>query len=438
MASITKMIGGILLLALGIAIIYESSLRHYIELVTAFGILLFVIGACLLAISFFERNASNNRLYSPKRLGSSPKTKTLGTNLLNNKNKGPISSKSSLTSKNSLYSKGSSASKSSLTSKGSSVSKSSLASNFGDNLDNSILNPIDTKKITDKVRDVSKPKDSKAVLNPLKPKVNLNTKRFRFTPNYERPMKVTRRPKKRNRPNLNVFNPDEVNNINHPNNNQIDYTSRKSEEVVRALASDDFIRPIHSQTQSTSPIPISNNQNLVNADKETNTNLNESINPSKTDSFYDPESSKFLNSYVVCSRGTMTSKEAFQELAKSAKNKMVLEMPSIKELDDGFLSKISSLNVRMIIKEFDIKDMPYVLLLASLIEQGVKIRTLPLVTAINLVSDDSHALIISENESPEDLDIGAVYNDSKSISNIKAMFEKSWNIAMDLDLDNLK
>jgi len=149
------------------------------------------------------------------------------------------------------------------------------------------------------------------------------------------------------------------------------------------------------------------------------------------------KSSKFLRSYVVCSKGTMTSKEAFDELAKSAKSEIYLEMASIKDMTDEFLSKISSLDVRIVIQEFDIKDMAYTLLITSLLEQGVKIRTLPIINTINLVADDSHALIISENDFSDDLDIGAVYNDSKSISNVKSMFENSWNIANELDINNI-
>jgi hypothetical protein len=40
-------------------------------------------------------------------------------------------------------------------------------------------------------------------------------------------------------------------------------------------------------------------------------------------------------------------------------------------------------------------------------------------------------MIISDGQS--DIEYGAVYNDRNSISNIRADFEKTWNIASNLD-----
>ncbi len=117
------------------------------------------------------------------------------------------------------------------------------------------------------------------------------------------------------------------------------------------------------------------------------------------------------------------------------KKEMSLKIDSINDIDDDkFLSKLSSLDVRIIIKEFDIKNMSHVLLITSLLEQGVEIKTLPSIDTINLIADESNALIIYNNDFKNDLDVGAVYNDSKSISNIKSMFDKSWKIANDLKI----
>ena len=40
-------------------------------------------------------------------------------------------------------------------------------------------------------------------------------------------------------------------------------------------------------------------------------------------------------------------------------------------------------------------------------------------------------MIISEGK--DDMEYGAIYNDRSSISNIRADFEKTWNIASNLD-----
>jgi len=429
-ASLGRIFGGILLLIAGIAIIYVSNLRHLIEIVTIFGVILVVIGVFLLVLSFFERNKSN-KSQNFKNLNNDHKVKKLD---------------SGLGSKNNSFSKDRNNDK-----------KSNIAT-LGNNLTKSNLGSIDTKKITDKVKDVSKNTNPKSVIKPMLPKSNENIKKFKFTPNYEKPMKVNRRPQKRNKSDLsNIGNIYNDNNVDNKQNNGIKDLSNlnnlpgeKSERIARALASDDFIEPVHNEPKATLSPNIRNDrdatQNSLFEEEESrdfttddleNESINNNLQSEEISSLDSSSPSKFLSSYVVCSKGTMTSKEAFDELAKSAKSELSLEMTSIKDMTDEFLSKISSLDVKIIIQEFDIKDMSYVLLITSLLEQGVKIRILPIINTINLIADDSHALIISENDSPDDLDIGAVYNDSKSISNVKSMFENSWNIANDLDVDNI-
>lgn len=441
MASLAKIFGGVLLIVAGIAIIYESNLHHLIELVTIAGFIVVIIGAYLLILSFFERNKASGLQNFEKGINNNSKVKKLD---------------SGLESKNNSLNKDQ---------PDKSTKKENISSSLGSNRTSSKLNSLDAKRITDKVKNVSKNKDPKSVLKPMMPKANENVKKFRFTPNYEKPMKVNRRPQKRissglnNNHNNNIHDNNEVRN-NLANSNVI--PSEKSERIARALASDDFIKPIHVESKPTldpnvsdsnesdldkfKPDEISNkiNTHHINDDKdvtiddlENNDLIDKNINSRGINSSSNKSSSKFLTSYVVCSKGTMTSKEAFDELAKNVKSEMSLEMSSIKDMTNEFLSKISSLNVRIIIQEFDIKDMSYILLITSLLEQGVKIRTLPLINTINLIADDSHALIISENDSMNDLDIGAVYNDSKSVSNIKTMFEKSWSIANDLNVNNI-
>ncbi|MBZ9571626.1 hypothetical protein KQY27_08710 [Methanobrevibacter sp. TMH8] len=476
MASLAKIFGGVLLLVSGITIIYESSLRHLVEIVTILGFILVIIGFYLLILSFFERNKSPKLQDFKKNSDNNSKMKKLDNNL---------------ESKNNRLNKDNGG-------RNTNSNKNNMAANLGKNLNNSKLGSLDTKKISDKVRDVSKNKDPKSVLKPILPKSNEDVKMFRFTPNYEKPMKVNRRPQKRNKSSLNGIDNinnknNEINaklnkNLNNKNNNLgsnnnsnnnipnlNDLPGEKSEIIVRALASDDFIKPIHTESKSilepnvsdSNELDLNNSNNIYNSNNSNNlnknnqdnnynsfldndseeitiddlendfVNINNNTSPQRLDSLDNKELSKFLSSYVVCSKGKMTSKEAFDELAKSAKSEIYLEMPSIKEMTNDFLSKISSLDVKIIIQEFNIKDMSYVLLITSLLEQGVKIRTLPLINTINLIADDSHALIISENDSLNDLDIGAVYNDSKSISNVKSMFKMSWDLANDLDINNI-
>ena len=64
-------------------------------------------------------------------------------------------------------------------------------------------------------------------------------------------------------------------------------------------------------------------------------------------------------------------------------------------------------------------------LISSLLKQGVHIKTVPKVHTVNLITDDSHAIIISEGQN--DFEYGAIYDDRTSISNIRSNFEKTWN-----------
>ena len=421
MVNLAKIFGGILLIAVGIAIIYVSNIHHLIEIFNILGIIIIIIGAYLFILSFFE-SSSSKKLKSPKKIsGNDSKVKKLGARPDNKNN--PLAKDTGAEKKGSI-------------------------ANLGSNFTESKLDPIDRKKLVNKVKDVSKGVNPKSVLQPMLSTPNENIKKFKFTPNYEKPMKVTRRPQKRNNSQLGNLATDS--NINDNQNTTLGNTpsnfnnlpGEKSEKIARALASDDFIEPIHNRSKATSTSPAQNNRNIHDSgsifDDEDSQDftIDDFENEVNNGSLGGTDSSKFLSSYVVCTKGTMTSKEAFDELAKSAKSEITIEMPSIKDMTNEFLSKISSLDVRIIIQEFDIKDMSYILLITSFLEQGVKIRTLPVINTINLVADDSHALIISANDSPDDLDIGAVYNDTKSISHVKSMFEQSWNLANDLNVNS--
>ena len=129
--------------------------------------------------------------------------------------------------------------------------------------------------------------------------------------------------------------------------------------------------------------------------------------------------------------------EAFEEVASHSKEEILLEAPTIKDMGDRFLSSLSKIKSRVIIEEFDLEDISYVLLLSSLIKKGVEIKTLASVDSFNLIGDTSHALLISNSLDQEDFEYGAVYDDEDSVKNIKVLFESSWNLANDLDLNAL-
>ena len=156
------------------------------------------------------------------------------------------------------------------------------------------------------------------------------------------------------------------------------------------------------------------------------------IDPNNPESIPIP---KLLNSYVICEKGILTSQEAFEEVASHSKEEILLEAPTIKDMGDRFLSNLSKIKSRVIIEEFDLEDLSYVLLLSSLIKKGVEIKTLPSVDSFNLIGDTSHALLISNSIDEDDFEYGAVYDDRESVENIKELFESSWNLANDLNIN---
>ena len=217
-----------------------------------------------------------------------------------------------------------------------------------------------------------------------------------FTPNYDKPLKITRKPKKRSaRHPVHKANPD------------------KSEHIKQALVQDDdYLR------------------------KETHDNVDISKPRDIKIDVNDPESlpvPKLLRSFVVCKGGLLTSKDAFDKLSRNINKEVMLEIPSLNDLSESFLANVPSIYSRVIINDFDVNDVSYMILVSSLLKQGVQIKTVPNVHSINLITDDSYAMIISRGSINSDAEYGAIYDDRDSISAIRASFEKTWDIASDLD-----
>lgn len=233
---------------------------------------------------------------------------------------------------------------------------------------------------------------------------------LKFTPNYDKPLKVTRKPRKR------IDNDEDYE--YEPDYNAPIYTEieDKSDEIKKALleneTQDDYVRPT-----------------LKKASDNEYRDIKIDIN--------DPESlpvPKLLRSFVVSDDGVISSDEAFEKLTERANKEMMLEIPNLRDLSDRFLSQIPTIYSRLIIEDFDVSDMSYVILIASLLKQGVHIKTIPRVNTINLITDDSQALIVSEGSvNLGDVEYGAIYNERDAISQIRSCFDRTWNVANDLD-----
>lgn len=221
-----------------------------------------------------------------------------------------------------------------------------------------------------------------------------------FAPYYKKPVKITRPPKKREK---SLFAEDISN---------LETSSDKSNLIEQALNDVDAVEDV----------PVHNTSN-----KEQR-NIKIDIN--------DPESlpiPKSLNSYIVGTNQIVTSTDAFEQLGSDIKKEVMLEIPSLNDLSDRFLSYIPSIYSRVIIEEFDVSNISYMILIASLLKQGVHIKTIPKVNTINLITDDSQAMILSKGRKPDDIEYGAIYDDRNVLSEIRSTFERTWEIAEDLD-----
>ena len=105
--------------------------------------------------------------------------------------------------------------------------------------------------------------------------------------------------------------------------------------------------------------------------------------------------------------------------------------PWIRNIEVGTLKKFMETDSCMIIQEASLDDDASVELLKLLMDKDVKIRTMPHVHTIAIVSDDNNGLIISTDPIYESYEVGVVYKDQKSIDEIERLFKDAWSISQD-------
>jgi hypothetical protein len=302
--------------------------------------------------------------------------------------------------------------------------------------------------------------DSKLVLKVQNPTSKFTDKTYQFTPNYERPLKITRKPtKKEGRSNglLNISNIpkskksekiEEVLAENGHNSDSVvyntDFEDFVNEDHSRELPNNDedygFYNdnPLNEANIYGSPFELSNLTDLPeNQDKVVSPNtIPDTITPIKEDEIEidpnNPESlpiPKLLRSYVISSNGRISTQEAFDKLSANAVNEICLITSSLKDLSHEFLENISNIPTKIIIEDIDTADLSEALILNSIVKKNVEIRTMPKLDTINLIIDDDYALIVSDSEEDKRFQYGAVYTDKTSIDDIRNMFDSTWNIA---------
>jgi hypothetical protein len=127
--------------------------------------------------------------------------------------------------------------------------------------------------------------------------------------------------------------------------------------------------------------------------------------------------------------------EAMMDTISKANQRILMMYPWIRNIDVSILKKFMETESCMIIQEASLDDDASVELLKLLIDKDVKIRTMPHVHTIAVVSDESNGLIISTDPIYESYEVGVVYKDQKSIEEIERMFKDAWSISQDIDLE---
>ena len=373
-----KLVSGIILLVIGALIAYETMAYNLIDILLIVGLIIAIVGFILLVSYFVESNAerTTNKIkeFIESREGNGPSFGTFDRKSNKNSSNGPLKVRKEYNEYDGSEFK-------------------ELEVDDTPSSDGSYFN------------DDYEYDESKAVLNVVpQPEAEVDfDKELEFTPHYGKPLKVTRAPKRRTEDYFAEEVPEFV----------VESTD-KSNEIQRALAEEaPALEPVRN-------IPAEVAPEMPAREIKIDVNNPESLPVPKS-----------LNSYVISDQGVLTSSEAFENLAIHVNKEIMLEIPSLNDLSDRFLSHVPTIYSRVIINEFDVSDMSYMFLISSLLKQGVHIKTVPKVHSINLITDDSYAMIISEGK--DDMEYGAIYNDRNSISNIRADFEKTWNIASNLD-----
>ena len=380
MGNTIKLVSGFVLFVIGGLIAYEATIYNLLDLLLIAGVVISIVGILLMLSYFFEANADR----------TTNKIKEFLDTRDNNRSSLRGFDKSSY--------------------KMAADRPLNVRADY-DDFDSSEYGELNVKDYESSPRDYFKNTDyqydeSKMVLNvPYQEEADVDfDKKLDFTPHFAKPLEVTRAPKRRT----------------------YEYVDEEDEDISEIIVEQDKTSDIQQALSQEEPIETVNVQKDVVPEAGNSRDIKIDIN--NPESLPIPSS---LNSYILSKNGVLTSNEAFENLAVDVSKEIMLEIPSLKNLSDRFLSYVPTSYSRVIINEFDVSDMSYMFIISSLLKQGVHIKTIPKVHSINLITDDSHAMIISEGNN--NMEYGAIYDDLNSISNIRADFERTWSIASNLD-----
>ncbi len=164
----------------------------------------------------------------------------------------------------------------------------------------------------------------------------------------------------------------------------------------------------------------------------------ESIIDERLDSFkgtLDTLKSESQEPSIIWSFDAGDVQDALKDTISKANEKILMMYPWIRNVDVTILKKFMETESRMIIQEASLDDDTSVELIKLLTDNNVKIRTMPHIHTVAVVSDNTNGLIISTDPIYESFEVGVMYKDQKSIEEIERLFEDAWDISKDLDME---
>jgi len=164
----------------------------------------------------------------------------------------------------------------------------------------------------------------------------------------------------------------------------------------------------------------------------------ESIIDERLDSFkgtLDTLKSESQEPSIIWSFDAGDVQDALKDTISKANEKILMMYPWIRNIDVSILKKFMDTDSRMIIQEASLDDDTSVELIKLLTEKNVKIRTMPHIHTVAVVSDNTNGLIISTDPIYESFEVGVMYKDQKSIEEIERLFDDAWDISKDLDME---
>jgi hypothetical protein len=197
---------------------------------------------------------------------------------------------------------------------------------------------------------------------------------------------------------------------------------KKVEPVRRNKSEDEFVK---NRLDRLKENYIKNAQDIENLIEERLDSFKGTLDQIKSES-KDPS--------IIWSFDAGDVQETMQDTILKADKKILMMYPWVRNIDVSVLKRFMETDSKIILQEASLDDDASVELIKLLMDNNVKIRTMPHVHTVAIVSDEDNGLIISTDPIYESFEVGVIYKDQKSIEEIERMFGEAWELSQEIDL----